>query len=63
MQVGRRSGKDLLVRVELEMIDGGDLGRSDKLGGVGKSPEVNDEAGRAKSVSITGVVEVGGRSE
>ena len=44
------------------MIDGGDLGRSDKLGGVGKSPEVNDEAGRAKSVSITGVVEVGGEA-
>ena len=45
---------------ELERIDGDELDSSDELDGAGKSPKVNDEAGRAESVSITDVMEVGG---
>ena len=47
---------------ELEKIDGDELGSSDEFNGVEKLPEVNDEVGRAESMSITGVVEVGGDS-
>ena len=45
---------------ELKRIDGDELGSSDKLDSAGKLPKVNDETGRAKFVSITGVVEVEG---
>ena len=44
---------------ELGRIDGDELGSLDELGGVGKSLEINDEVGRAESLSITSVVEVG----
>ena len=47
---------------ELRRIDGDEFNSSDELGGVGKLNEVNDEARRAESVSITGVVEVGGQA-
>ena len=36
------------------------MGSSNELEGDGKSPKVNDEVGRAKSVSITSIVEGGG---
>ena len=44
---------------ELERIYGDELGNSDELDGARKSSRGNDEMGRAESLSITGVVEVG----
>ena len=58
---GRREvGQGLNNLGELERIDGDEISSSDELGGAGKLPEVKDEAGREKFVSIIGVVEVGG---
>ena len=56
----REVGQGLSSSGELGKIDGDELGSSDELDDVGKSPKVNNEAWRAKSVSIIGVVEVGG---
>ena len=46
-------------RREVEQGDGEVLGRSVKLNGARRSSEVNDEAGRAESVSIIGDVRMG----
>ena len=46
-------------RREVEQGDGEVLGRSVELNGAGRSSEVNDEAGRAGSVSIIGDVGMG----
>ena len=45
------------------MGDGEVLGRSIELGGTGRSPEVNEEVGRAKSVSTIDDARVGGREQ
>ena len=71
-EVGRDDGEVLRKSVELDDIGWGDagrrevrrgdgevLGRSVELGGAERSPEVNYEARRAKSMSITGDVEWG----
>ena len=53
-------GQGLNNSGQMKRIDGDELDSSDELNGAGKSPKVNYEAGRAESVSIIGVVEVGG---
>ena len=58
MQVDGRLGRDSNSSGELEMIDGDELGKSDEPDGAIKLLKVNDEEGRAESVSIIGVVEV-----
>ena len=56
----REVGQGLSNLGELKRIDGDELDSSDKLDSAGKFPEVNDETGRAKFVSILCVVEVEG---
>ena len=46
---------------EVELGDREVLERSVELSGAGRSPEVNEEAGRAESMSITGDAGVRGR--
>ena len=66
MEVGRGDEEGLKRSVELDNTCWGDPGWQDvrlgdgevlkssvELGGAGRSPKVNDEAGRAESVSIT----------
>ena len=53
-------GQGLNSLGELGRINGDELGSSNELDSTGKSPKVNDDAGRVESMSIIGVVEVGG---
>ena len=58
----REVGQGLSTSSELRRIDGDELSSLDELSGVGNSPNVNDEAGRVESVSITSVMEVRGEA-